>query len=173
MAIGKKKTVYEVIADAMKERDAALSDLRVKLSAAEKAKKNADKKARETTNREVFDEAKEASRKAACDIEFYSTQIKNIESSPLFNNYTEKIAEVKADQQQMIDQINERATKAMHEINNMISAFYRDLERSNIALELVYKNTGFTYRPTITLPIGTIFKHTEATKVNPELSKYW
>ena len=173
MAISKKKTVYEVIEDAIKEREKTLTDLRARLASAEEVKAEADNMVREATSTDAFSAAKEASRKAAYDVEFYSTVISNVEAAPLFSDYTNKIASVKAAQQQMIDQINERATKAMHEINNMIAEFYKDLEASNKALEAVYKNTGFTYRPTITLPIGSIYQHTEATKVNPELSKYW
>ena len=172
----KKETVYDAVADAMKEREAALKDLREKLSSEKVVKENADAKANEAiqnADADAYTKAKAASREASDKIEFYNIQISNMEKTPLFTDYTEKMAEIKADQQQKIDQINERATKAMHEINNMIADFYTDLEASNKALESVYKNTGFTYSPTITLPIGTIYKSTESVKINPELSKYW
>lgn len=171
-----KRTVYDEITEAKKTRAAALSDLRAKLAKAEADRKKADKTAAEAIkdgNADTYTTAKAEERIAAEKVEFFRKLIKETESAPLFDNYTEVIAEIKADQQKKIDQINNRATKAMHKINDMIAAFYAEFEETNKALELVYINTGFTYRPTITLPIKVVYQSTEATKANPELSKYW
>lgn len=172
----KKKTIYDAIADAMKEREVALKNLREKLEAEETLKKKTDenvKEAIQNADANAYTKAKDASREAADKIEFYNIQITHMENAPLFTDYTEIIAEIKADQQQKIDQINEQATKAMHEINKMIATFYEELNETNKFLELAYKNTGIAYKPTISMPIKSIFKHTESVKVNPELSKYW
>ena len=174
--MSKRKSVYEEIEEARKERGAMREDLVKKRAIAEADKAKAIKAANEALhngNADAYTKANAAKRKAAEEVEFYTIQLKDLDASPLFSNYVEKIAEVKADQQKKIDQINNRATKAMHKINDMIAAFYAEFEETNKALELVYINTGFTYRPTITLPIKVVYKSTEATKANPELSKYW
>ena len=173
MAISKKNNVYDEIKDAMKERSAMREDLTGKLRKAEAEKAKADRAASEAANSDAFSKAKAASRKAADEIEFYNIQIKNIDMTPLFEDYVNKMAEIKADQQEKIEQINERATKAMHKIADEIEAFYKDLEESNKALELLHTNTGFTYKPTLALSVRAIYKQANAAKANPELSKYW
>ena len=174
--MSKKKTVYEAITEAQTQREAMLADLRAKLAEAEAAKAEADAKAREainTGNADAYAQAKSDSRTAADKTDFYNIQIKTTESAPLFEDYAEKIAEIKADQQQRIEQINERAVKAMHEVYDMISEFYSELDETNKYLKLAHDNTGFTFTATTALPVGTIYGAARAVTVNGALAKYW
>ena len=174
--MGKNKTVYDEIKEAMKERSAMREKLAGNLSKAKADKKKADKAAAEALksgNADTYTKAKADSRKAAEEIEFYNIQIKELDAAPLFADYVEKIAEIKKDQQEKIDRINEKATKAMKEINAMIDEFYADFDETNKALEIAHFNTGFTFRATIPLHIKGIYSSTESVRINPVLSRFW
>lgn len=171
-----KKTIYEEVFEAKQKRTEMREKLSKMLAKAKADKAAADKAAAEALNSgnvDAYRDANKASEEADGTIKFYQIQIKNLDSAPLFDDYTKKIAAIKADQQKKIDRINERAVKIMKELNSMIAEFYADFDETNKALEIAYTNTGFTYRATVPLQIKGIYQSTEAVKINPELSRYW
>lgn len=172
-----KNNVFIELEEAQKAKTEKIADLKRNLERAKADKSKAAKDANKALNAgdvTAWSIARTAGRTADDQIEFYKIQLDELEAAPLFgNDYVAKIAEIKSAQNDLIDKYSDEVVQVMRKADEIMSAFFMELEKSNKALQLAYDRTGFTYTPTISLALSGVSKSINATKINPELSKYW
>ena len=175
--MAKKNNVFVELDQAQKTRAEKITELERNLKKAEEDKSKAVKDANKALSADdlaAWSIAKDAGRAADDQIEFYKIQLEDLKSAPLFgNDYVAKIAEIKAAQNDLIDKYSDEVVQVMRKASEIMDDYFRELEKSNKALQLAYDHTGFTYTPTISLALVGVSKSINAVKNNPELSKYW
>lgn len=172
-----KNDVFVELEQAQKTRAEKIAALNRNLEKAEADKSRAAKDANKALNAgdvAAWSIARNAGRTADDQIEFYKIQLDELEAAPLFGkDYASKIAEIKSAQNDLIDKYSDEVVQVMRKADEIMSAFFMELEKSNKALQIAYDRTGFTYSPTIALALVGVNKSIKAAKNNPELSKYW
>jgi len=172
-----KNNVFIELEEAQKAKTKKIADLKRNLEKAKADKGKAAKDANKALNAgdvTAWSIARTAGRTADDQIEFYKIQLDDLEAAPLFGkDCASKIAEIKAAQNDLIDKYSDEVVQVLRKANEIMDTFFLEFEKSNTALQLAYAHTGFTYTPTLAVALASVSKSINATKINPELSKYW
>lgn len=176
--INKSKSIYEVIENANSEHKAAIKELNAKLEEAKADATEAGKKAAaaiNNANAEAYTTAKSEERAAADKIEFYTIQLKNAETKPLFDNPADRKAkaeEVKAYYESVKTENIKKAARLIKEAAGLIDAVREEVIRSNDILSKLKANTSDKYNNADIFLINGLSSRVRSALEHEEVKKY-